>query len=76
MPNDGYFFDTIIRQEPIDEDTLDPEDNLEEFRPIADEDIEYFAHAKWRAPRPPAAPSWPISAAPRSATSRWCPDRS
>jgi hypothetical protein len=42
MPRDGYFFDTIVRQEPIDEDRLDPEDNLEEFKPIADEDIEYF----------------------------------
>jgi len=42
MPNDGYFFDTIIRQEPIDEDNLDPEDNLEEFQHIEDEDVEYF----------------------------------
>ena len=24
MPNGGYFFDSIIRQEPIDEDNLDP----------------------------------------------------
>lgn len=43
MPRDGYFFDTIIRQEPIDEDHLDPEDNLEEFGPISDSDVEYYA---------------------------------
>src|SRR5512136_2776772 len=33
MPHDGYFFDTIVRQEPIDEDKLDPADNFEEFTP-------------------------------------------
>ena len=43
MPKDGYFFDTIIRQEPIDESRLNPEDNLEEFGPISDEDLAYFA---------------------------------
>ena len=40
MPNDGYFFDNIIRQEPIDEDTLSPEDNLEEFNAVPDADLE------------------------------------
>ncbi len=35
MPKGFYFFDTIVRQEPIDEDHLNPEDNLEEFKPIA-----------------------------------------
>jgi hypothetical protein len=49
MPNDGYFFDTIIRQEPIDEASLNPEDNLEEFQPIAEEDVEYFRHEVARA---------------------------
>jgi hypothetical protein len=42
MPRDGYFFDSIIRQLPIDEERLNPEDNLEEFTPIADEEVEYF----------------------------------
>ncbi len=42
MPKGGYFFDSIVRQEPIDEDTLDPVDNLEEFGPIAQEDLDYF----------------------------------
>jgi hypothetical protein len=42
MPKGGYFFDAIIRQEPIDEDHLDPADNLEEFGPIADVDLQYL----------------------------------
>jgi hypothetical protein len=39
MPKDGYFFDTIIRQEPIDEAHLNPEENLEEFGPVSDRDL-------------------------------------
>ncbi len=42
MPQDGYFFDTIIRQDPIDEDHLNPRDNLEEFGPISNEDLEHL----------------------------------
>jgi hypothetical protein len=42
MPSGGYFFDTIVRQPPIDEDRLDPEDNCEEFTPLSDADIEHF----------------------------------
>ena len=42
MPAGGYFFDTIIRQEPFDEDHLSIENNLEEFGPISDEDLGYF----------------------------------
>jgi len=45
MPKDGFFFDTIIRQEPIDEDKLDPEDNLEEFGLISDADLAHFKMA-------------------------------
>ncbi len=40
MPKDGYFFDAIMRQEPIIEEELDPEDNLEEFQPLSNVDIE------------------------------------
>lgn len=40
MPNDGYFFDAIIRQPSIDEDNLNPQDNLEEFQPISDAAVE------------------------------------
>ena len=43
MPAGGYYFDTIIRQPPIDESNLDPQDNLEEFSPISEEDLAYFA---------------------------------
>ena len=34
MPKGGYFFDSIIRQPPLDEDHLRVEDNLEEFGQI------------------------------------------
>ena len=45
MPKDGFFFDTIDRQGPIDEAKLDPEDNLEEFGPISDAHLDYFDKA-------------------------------
>ena len=38
MPQSGYFFDTIVRQPPLDEDALNPEDNLEEFT-LLDKDV-------------------------------------
>jgi len=43
MPKGGYYFDTIVRQEPIDDAKLNPEDNLEEFGPIDDAALEHFA---------------------------------
>ena len=43
IPKGGYFADAIIRQEPIDEDKLNIEDNLEEFGSISDEELSYFA---------------------------------
>lgn len=42
MPTGGYFFDTIIRQPPIDEDHLNPEDNLEEFTLLTDSDLDWY----------------------------------
>ena len=39
LPTSGYFFDSIIRQPEIDEDNLNPEDNLEEFSVITDEQL-------------------------------------
>lgn len=42
MPQGGFYFDSIIRQEPIDERKLDPRDNLEEFGPLSDEDLKHF----------------------------------
>jgi hypothetical protein len=43
MPAGGFYFDAIGRQEPIDEDALDPADNLEEFAPLADAELAHFA---------------------------------
>lgn len=43
LPQGGYYFDTIIRQDPVDEDRLDVEDNLQEFGPITDDDLVHFA---------------------------------
>lgn len=42
LPKNGFYFDSIVRQEPIDEARLDPEDNLEEFGPISEADLDYF----------------------------------
>ncbi len=42
MPSTGYFFDTIIRQQAIDEDNLILEDNLEEFGPMKPEEEAYW----------------------------------
>lgn len=42
MPRDGFYFDTIIRQDPIDDTALDVEDNLQEFSPISEEDLEWY----------------------------------
>ena len=42
MPRGGWYFDAIIRQPPIDDATLKVEDNLEEFGPISDQQLEYF----------------------------------
>jgi len=42
MPKNGYYFDAIIRQPPIEDNNLNVEDNLEEFRLISDEEIEYI----------------------------------
>jgi len=42
MPKASYFFDAVIRQDPIDESKLNVEDNLEEFNPISDDDLQYW----------------------------------
>jgi uroporphyrinogen decarboxylase-like protein len=45
MPEGGFYFDSIIRQEPIDEDKLQVEDNLREFGEVTDDDLTYFREA-------------------------------
>jgi hypothetical protein len=42
MPKGGYFFDAIVRQEPIDDSRLNVEDNLEEFGPLDEDDLAYY----------------------------------
>jgi len=42
MPAGGYYFDSIIRQEPIEPDKLDPQDNLEEFTVYDQDDVAYL----------------------------------
>ncbi len=42
MPAGGHFFDAVIRQEPRDEDRLDFRDNIEEFGPVPDAEIEHL----------------------------------
>lgn len=45
MPRGGYFFDSIIRQRPVDDDKLNPDDNTEEFKPIAQADLDHLARS-------------------------------
>ncbi len=42
MPKDGFYFDAIVRQPPIDDDKLNVEDNVEEFGPISDEALKHL----------------------------------
>jgi len=42
MPGGGFYFDAIVRQEPIVEANLDPEDNMEEFTHLTDDEVSYF----------------------------------
>jgi uroporphyrinogen-III decarboxylase len=43
MPKDTFFFDSIDRQQPLDEDHLDPADNCEEMGVIEVEDVQHYA---------------------------------
>lgn len=52
MPLGSAFFDTVIRQEPIDEERLDPEDNCEEFGPLTDEDLAHIRASVEEAQKP------------------------
>lgn len=42
MPKGGYFFDSVVRQKPIDDDRLDPADNCEEFGLLSEADLAYY----------------------------------
>ena len=47
MPAGGFYFDSLKRQKPIDE-TLKLEDNLEEFSPLSDGDLNHLHHESLR----------------------------
>ena len=42
MPKDGYFFDSINRQKEIDDNSLNPDDNLEEFGLLSFKELKYL----------------------------------
>ena len=42
MSESGYFYNGIIRQQEIVEERLDPKENLEEFGPIAESELQYY----------------------------------
>jgi hypothetical protein len=42
MPVGSAFFDIIVRQPEIDDEKLDPQDNLEEFGPLSEKDLDHF----------------------------------
>lgn len=48
MAAGAYFFDSIMRQPPIDDENLDFRDNLEEFAPVSDSELTYY---EWEAAR-------------------------
>jgi len=42
MPQGGYYFDVLVRQEPLDENKLNFEDNTEEFQPISQDELNFL----------------------------------
>jgi hypothetical protein len=46
IPSGGYFTTPIVHQEPIIEEELNPDDNLEEFPILSEDDLEYICSAK------------------------------
>lgn len=42
MPKGGNFFDSIIRQGPVDDDKLNPADNTEEFGLLGPDDLAFY----------------------------------
>lgn len=42
MPKGGFYFDAIVRQPPIDDENLNPEDNTVEFSLISDATLDYL----------------------------------
>ncbi len=44
MPGGGFYFDAIVRQHEIDDNKLDSARNLEEFKPISEDELDYYEH--------------------------------
>lgn len=55
MPAKSFYFDPVLRQEPFDEDELDPAFNVEEWKLLDEENLQYLkkqadaAHAQGKA---------------------------
>ena len=50
MPPGSYFFDVIIRQEPLPDGPIDPAANLEEFGPLSEADVDWYGtEVRWAA---------------------------
>ena len=43
MPKNGYYFDIITRQAPLDWDRLDPDEFAEQFTRLSDEELEHLS---------------------------------
>lgn len=43
MPAGGFYFDAIIRQNEIEEENLDPKDNVEEYQTVGKRTLEHYA---------------------------------
>jgi hypothetical protein len=43
LPAGGWYFDSVMRQPPIDDDNLNVADNLEEFGPVDDDTLHFLA---------------------------------
>lgn len=49
LPHTSFFFDNIVRQPPVDENRLDPADNLEEFGRVTEADLAHLVREVSRA---------------------------
>ena len=43
LPRGGYYFDAIVRQQPLDEDNVDPREYAEQFGVLGDADLEWYS---------------------------------
>jgi hypothetical protein len=48
LPRDGYYFDAIVRQEPLDEEHLDPDEWKEQFSVFSDQDLRHLEERSTR----------------------------